>query len=206
MNQKQKSQDGDKNKSRPKSKSRSKSNLKTYQEFKISDNNKESNNLIIKLNENEDKIKTQIPKSILINSNSNQNSQIQTITDKNNIYENSSIYIEIDLKKPKNPFDFYVLEMQKTNNIKGNLADYTKILSEEYKYLPKRKIAEYEKLSKKDNKRYKSNIELVKKYKNDKLTNENINNSLISENIEEELDDKIKKDEKHYDKKILILL
>jgi hypothetical protein len=207
-----------KSKSKPKpktkSKSRSKSELKINKEFKTSSIYQESNNSIDKIKDKENENKNQIEdkfkiksqkqrsRSISMNSSSNfnQNSQKVKITKKNNIFEDLLKDIEIDLKKRKNRLKGYGLEMQKSNSNKGNLTQQKKKLTEEYKNLSKKKNIKDQKLTEKDNKRYKFKIETVKKYKNDKLTNENMNNSINSVDEIEEQDDNKEKDKENFDK------
>lgn len=72
--------------------------------------------------------------------------------------------LEIDIKKPRTSFNFYIMDMREKHKIKGSITTLTSEFAEKYKALSTSEMLKYEKMADEDKKRYESHMALVKKY------------------------------------------
>lgn len=93
--------------------------------------------------------------------------------------------LNIDLKKPRTSFNYYILEMREKLNLKGSITDMTRDFAEKYHNLSNTERRKYEKLAEDDKLRYDNHLGLVRKYLIDKPFRENA--SAYSIFVEEKL-------------------
>jgi O6-methylguanine-DNA--protein-cysteine methyltransferase len=91
--------------------------------------------------------------------------QIKSLTQKSNDQERfEEEILKISLKRPKNAFNYFILEIRKKNNITESLTKSTAEFAKIYQRLPNSELKKYEELAEKDKQRYKEHMDLVKKY------------------------------------------
>lgn len=72
--------------------------------------------------------------------------------------------LKINLKKPKNAFNFFIMEMRAKNKIKGSITKSASEFARLYQSLPNSQLEKFEELAEKDKQRYKEHMNLVKKF------------------------------------------
>ena len=72
------------------------------------------------------------------------------------------ILLDINLKKPKTSFNYFILEIREKLNIKGSITDMTTEFGEKYKDLSISEKKKFEKLAEEDKERYKKHLSLVR--------------------------------------------
>jgi len=72
--------------------------------------------------------------------------------------------LDIDIKKPRSSFNFYILDMREKHKLKGSITLMSSEFAEKYKALSSTELLKYEKMAEEDRKRYESHMALVKKY------------------------------------------
>ena len=83
------------------------------------------------------------------------------------------ILLDINLKKPKTSFNYFILEIREKLNIKGSITDMTTEFGEKYKDLSISEKKKFEKLAEEDKERYKKHLSLVRNFIIDKPFKEN---------------------------------
>lgn len=72
--------------------------------------------------------------------------------------------LEIDIRKPRTAFNFYIMDMREKHKLSGSITTMTSEYAEKYKRLSNSDRSKYEKAAEDDKKRYEEHMALVKKY------------------------------------------
>lgn len=81
--------------------------------------------------------------------------------------------LDIDIKKPRNAYNYFTRELREKLNLKGSITDKATEFSSKYQKLTESEKAKYEKMAEDDRKRYQEHMTLVRKYVLDKPFKEN---------------------------------
>jgi hypothetical protein len=112
------------------------------------------------------KSKSQVIKSKNTKHKDNLNTSLTQVARNKDEFEDK--IMEIDIKKPRSPFNFFILEMREKHNIKGSITDSSKQFAEKYSRLSGNELSKFQKLSDDDRQRYEANMKMVRKYVLDK--------------------------------------
>ena len=74
------------------------------------------------------------------------------------------ILLQINIRKPKTAFNFYILEMRENHNLKGSITTITAGYAKKYQNLTNSDHSKFEKQAEEDKLRYQEHMALVKKY------------------------------------------
>lgn len=72
--------------------------------------------------------------------------------------------LEINIRKPRTAFNFYIMDMREKHKITGSITTMTSQFAEKYQKLSNADLSKYEKLAEEDKLRYEDHMALVKKY------------------------------------------
>jgi len=90
------------------------------------------------------------------------NTSLTQIAKNKNEFED--MILDIDIKKPRSSFTYYIVEMREKHNLKGSATDIASKYSEKYQRLTNTELAKYQKLTEEDKQRYEANMKMVKKF------------------------------------------
>ncbi len=91
----------------------------------------------------------------------------------NSMEDFEEILLDINIKKPRNGFNFYIMEMREKHKISGGITNLTSEFANRYRELSSSELAKYEKKAEEDKKRYEEHMNLVKRFVLDKPFKEN---------------------------------